>query len=307
MCRLFWCSLILSFGPTLSRCPGQDLAPRAYLITPVHSNAVTLVYSLFDGNILLDGAVPITDSRARVNVAVFSYTHSLKFLGRSANVSASVPYGIGYFRGDVLGAKKVAYRSGLLDSTLRVSVNIKGGPAMSEPEFARWRQTTIIGASLRLFIPNGQYDPTTIINYGTNRWALKPEVGYSRRLYNWILDAYGGVWFYTVNHSFFPGASIQSQNPVGALEGHVSYDFRPRLWVSLDGNFWFGGSTSLNGVQNPVTRQSNSRVGFTLSIPFRTHQSIKISYSDGTYVRYGGNFANVSVGWQYSWLGYPAL
>src|SRR5690242_5064073 len=77
----------------------QDLAPRAYLITPKHSNAVTLSYAFFSGDLLLDGAVPITGATAKVNVSVFSFTHSLNVLGRSANISASLPYGVGNFRG----------------------------------------------------------------------------------------------------------------------------------------------------------------------------------------------------------------
>src|ERR1700746_1683336 len=77
----------------------QDLAPRAYLITPVHSNAVTLSYSFFGGELLFDGAVPITGATANVSLSVVSYTHSLGICGRSANISASLPYGIGNFRG----------------------------------------------------------------------------------------------------------------------------------------------------------------------------------------------------------------
>jgi hypothetical protein len=33
--------------------------------------------------------------------------------------------------------------------------------------------------------------------------------------------------------------------------------------------------------------------------------SLKISYSGGTYVRFGGNYQNVSFAWQYSWIGKP--
>jgi len=59
----------------------QDLAPRAYLITPKHSNAITLSYSYFSGDLLFDGAVPITGATAKVNMAVFSYTHALNVWG----------------------------------------------------------------------------------------------------------------------------------------------------------------------------------------------------------------------------------
>ena len=290
---------------------GQDLAPRAYLITPLHSNAVTLTYSFFDGNVLFDSEVPITDSTARVSLAVFSLTHSLNFFGRSANFTASLPYAIGNFHGRVVGAEANAYRSGLMASSFRFSVNLWGGPAMDVHEFLKWRQKTVIGLSLKVTPPTGQYDPTKLINYGSNRWAFKPEIGLSRRRGHWVIDTYAAVWFFTTNHEFFsrnqlsPGTNTQSQSPTGAFEGHLSYDVKPRLWASLDGNFWFGGTTSVNGVANAGTVQRNSRIGGTVSIPVSRHQSMKFSYNDGAYIKYGGNFHNVSIAWQYSWLGRP--
>lgn len=292
-------------------CRTQDLAPRAYLITPVHSNAVTLTYSFFDGSITFDGEVPITGATARFNVSVFNFSHSLNFFGRTANFLVSLPYSIGNFRGNVVGAETLAYRSGLLPASLRFSVNLKGGPAMNAQEFISWSQKTILGVSLKFVPLTGQYDPTKLINLGTNRWAFKPELGYSRRWDHWLLDGYGGAWFFTTNPEFFsrnqfsPGTNTQSEAPIGSFEAHLSYDFKPRLWVSLDANYWFGGITSLNGVQSSGSLQRNSRVGLTASVPITRHQSIKISYNTGAYIRYGGNYQNVSVAWQYSWLGRP--
>lgn len=283
----------------------QDLAPRAYVITPIHSNAITLTYSFYDGNILFDGTLPITDSSARVSVPVISYSHSMRFFGRTASFSASLPYGIGNFRATVAGGGVLAYRSGLLGPYFRFAVNLIGGPPMNSDQFRAWRQKTILGASVKVVPLAGQYDPGKLINLGTNRWAVKPELGYSRRRGHWILDAYAAGWIFTENHEFFPGTNIQSESPTGAFEAHLSYDFRPFFWVSLDGNFWFGGTTALNGVPNPATLQRSSRVGGTASIPLANHQSLKISYSDGAYIRYGGNFQNVSVAWQYSWVGRP--
>ena len=176
---------------------------------------------------------------------------------------------------------------------------------MDLKEFSKWRQKHILGVSVKLVPPAGQYDPSKVINFGTNRWAVKTELGYSRRWGHWILDAYGGAWLYSANDSFFPGANRQTQNATGSFEGHLSYDFKPRLWVSLDGNYWWGGITSINGVSNPGTNQRNSRVGLTGSIPFTKHQAFKISYSRGAYILYGGNYDNISVAWQYSWFGRP--
>jgi hypothetical protein len=306
--------LTLSIGlavGSLQTVSSQDLAPRAYVITPLHSNAVTLTWSFYDGSINYNGALPTSDATGTYSVPIFSYYHSFGFFGRSANVVASVPYGVGTFQGTVVGAEKHFYRSGLLDSVYRFSVNLKGGPAMPAQEFVKWKQKVLLGVSLKVMAPTGQYDPTKLINWGTNRWSFKPEFGYSQRWGNWIVDGYGGVWFFTTNRDFwsrntyFAGTRAQSQKPIGALEGHLSYDFKPGVWVSLDGNFWFGGITSLDGVENSLTKQTNSRLGGTAAIRIAKHQSLKFSYSDGTYIRFGGNYHNVSVAWQYSWLGRP--
>ncbi len=304
--RLTWdaslvaCSITMAFA--------QDLAPRAYVITPAHSNAINLTYSYFDGGLNFNGTVPITDASGTYSVPVISYYHSFNFFGRSANVTASMPYGVGTFQGDVMGAQAQVYRSGLMDTGCRLSVNIKGGPAMQMKEFMKWRQKVLLGASLRVIAPTGQYDPLKLINWGINRWAFKPEFGYSQRWNHWVLDGYAGVWFYTTNNAAYAGPvpAQQSLTPIGSFEGHLSRDFgRRRFWVSLDGNFWFGGIASLNGVQNLATKQTSSRIGGTFSYPINRHQSFKANYSVGSYVRFGGNYHTVSVGWQYSWIGKP--
>ena len=289
----------------------QDLSPRAYVITPVHSNAVLLSYSFFNGELLFNGILPITDTTSTINLQTFTLYHSFNLAGRSANFTASLPYGVGTFSGKVSDVQKDVYRSGLVDTVLRFSVNLKGGPALSRQEFRTWQQKLLIGASLKVVMPTGQYDSTKLINCGANRWAFKPEVGISRRWGNWIVDGYTAVWFFTANPKFFSenqyanGIYRQTQKPILSFEGHLSYDVRPRLWVSFDGNYWHGGETSLNGLENPSTVLSNSRLGGTASIPVTAHQSFKFSYNYGAYIRYGGNFQNVSVAWQYSWIGRP--
>jgi hypothetical protein len=304
-------TLVLS--AVIATCPlqAQDLVPHTYIITPVHSNAIILTYSFSGGGILFDNAVAITDATAILNVPIFSYYHSLNFFGRSANITASLPYGVGHFQGKFIDNETKLYRSGLLDSIFRFSVNLKGGPAMSVREFQSWKQKTILGVSLKVVAPTGQYDPMKLVNNGSNRWAFKPEFGYSNRWGHWVLEAYGAVWFFTTNpeyfshNAFFPGTQTRSQKPIGAIEGHLGYDVKPRLWFSLDGNFWFGGQTSLNGIENSNTLQKSSRIGATASVPVSKHQSLKLSYSDGAYIRFGGNYQNVSVAWQYSWVGRP--
>jgi hypothetical protein len=290
----------------------QDLAPRAYLITPLRSNAVSLTWAFYDGSIDLNGVIPASDALGKYNVSMVSYYHSFGVFGHSANIVAALPYGLGHFQGTVDGAGTYLYRSGLGDSVYRVAVNLKGGPALPPREFVKWRQAILLGVSLKVLAPTGQYDPTKLINWGTNRWSFKPELGYSQRFGNWILDGYAGVWFFTPNNdywsrnAYYAGTRSLTQQPIAAFESHLSYDFKKRgLWVSIDGNYWTGGVTTVGGVENSNTRVKNSRLGVTAAIPITKHSSLKFSYSDGAHIEFGGNYQNVSAGWQYAWLGKP--
>ena len=303
----FVAALLVSLASAAAQLYAQDLAPRAYVITAVHSNAINITWSFYDGGLNLNGTIPVTNATGTYNVFIFSYYHSLNFFGRSANIVAYLPYGVGTFQGDLSEQHRSVYRSGLLDSSFRFSVNLMGGPAMQPKEFANWKQKRLLGLSLRMVAPTGQYSGKKLVNWGSNRWAFKPELGYSERWGHWVLDGYAGVWFYTTNSAFYAGPVTKPQDeaPIGALEGHLSYDVKPRFWVSLDANFWSGGITSLSGIRNLATKQTGSRIGGTVSFPISKHQSIKVSYSNGTYIIFGGNYQNVSVSWQYSWVGRP--
>ena len=289
----------------------QELNPRAYVITPVGTNAINLGYSHLEGSLDVNGAAPITGATATADLTALGYYRGFRFFGRSANFALAIPYGVGEFSGTVVDAPKHGRRSGFLDSSLRFSVNLIGGPPMDPKELTQWRQDILLGVSLKIVAPTGQYDPTVLINWGSNRWAFKPEIGYSQRWNHWVLDGYAGVWFFTKNpeyfsrNQYFPGVQSKMESPVTAFEAHLSYDVRPRLWISLDANFWSGGETSLDGVANRATYQRSSRLGITASIPLTVHHSIKISYNDGAYIREGGNYRTISVSWQYGWAGWP--
>ena len=114
---------------------------------------------------------------------------------------------------------------------------------MEFQKYGTWQQKILVGVSLRVVAPTGRYVSTKLINWGNNRWGFKPEVGMSRKRGRWVVDTYAGAWFYPTNPQFFsknqysPNVIAQTQAPIGAFEGHLSYDVKPRLWASLDGNF----------------------------------------------------------------------
>jgi hypothetical protein len=300
-------AVVLSLAPTW--CIAQDLTPRAYAAVPVSSNAVIVTYAFSDGELLFDPTLPIENATGTIHTPVLTGFHSFRLFDRVASITGSMPFAYGDFNGTVLGADRSVHRQGFADVSVRIAVNLLGARALVPAVFIKTPPSrATLGASLKVIAPTGQYDPTLLINIGSNRWSFKPELGYSRRVGPLLLDGYAGIWLLTANNDFFatvPGApkKVRTQDPIGAFEFHVSYDVRPRLWISADVNYWRGGRSSVDGERNERTLQANSRLGVTGSVPLTRHQSFKVSYSDGWIVRIGGNYKILSIGWQYSWLG----
>jgi hypothetical protein len=191
--------------------------------------------------------------------------------------------------------------SGLADPRLRFSVNLYGAPALSFQEFASYQQDLIIGASLQASVPLGQYDADKLVNIGTNRWAFKPELGISKALGPLRLELSTGVTFYTDNHDFF-GGKTRAQAPIYSVQGHMSYDLGAGIWVAVDGTYYTGGRTTVDGVEGNDL-QKNSRLGVTVALPVNRHTSIKLSGSTGVSTRTGSNFNAGGVFLQYRWGG----
>jgi hypothetical protein len=190
---------------------------------------------------------------------------------------------------------------GLGDSRFRLSVNLYGAPALTLKEFAGYRQDLIIGASLQVSAPTGQYDNTRVINIGTNRWWFKPEIGISKTAGPWTLEAAAAATLYTDNDDFY-GGNTRSQEPIYALQGHAIYSFRSGVWGSLDVNYFTGGETSINDtLRNDL--QKNWRVGVTLAFPVDAHHSLKLYGSSGVSARTGNNYDLLGAAWQYRWGG----
>jgi hypothetical protein len=147
----------------------------------------------------------------------------------------------------------------------------------------------------------GQYDETRVINLGTNRWSFKPELGVSKALGHWTLEGAAGVTLFTDNDDFFNG-STRSQDPLYSLQAHVVYGFPRGIWGSLDGTYFTGGRTTVNGTLNNDLQQ-NWRVGATLAFPVNVRNSIKLYGSSGVSARTGNNYDLVGIAWQFRWGG----
>ncbi len=294
-----WCVAGVLSTPVFA----QELVPAAYTPAPVGVNLLSLAGGYSSGDLSFDPSLPVSDASADINTWTLSYGRTFSAFGRAATVTAIVPWVVGDLEGVYLGEQTYVERSGLADSVLRVGVNLFGAPAMDVMAFRTYRPSTLVGASLIVSAPTGEYDPSKLINIGTNRWGFKPEIGAVQVVGRWAFDFYVGGWFYTTNTDFY-GGRTREQDPIFSTQAHVRYFVNRDIWAAIDGNFWRGGQTSVDGVTNDDL-QRNSRVGLTVAWTVAPHHGLRIAASRGAFTRIGGDFSSIGLSYNYTWMKKP--
>ena len=283
----------------------QDLDPRAYARVPVDATLLVSGFSVSHGGVVSDVSLPLTDVHATVETPSLGIARTFSLFGLTAQAFAALPYSWAQLSGNLVGQANETTRAGLSDMRIRVSVLVRGAPAANVLEIAKARRRRILGASLTVGAPTGQFFPDKLINLGTNRWTVKPEFALSQPIAErWLLDTYAALWVFTANNSFYPGTWVRTQSPIGAFQAHISYSFRPLAWAAFDATYYVGGRTTIQGVAND-DRQSNSRIGATLALPVGRRHSVKLAVSRGAIIRYGADFSTISLGWQTAWAPMP--
>jgi hypothetical protein len=279
----------------------QDIEPRSYSNAPVGVNFLIGGFIQTKGGVSFSSESSITNPKLTTNNAVFAYARVLDLWGMSGKFDAIVPYswlnGTAEYRGQAVERKV----DGLIDPRFRLSVNFYGAPALELKDFRNYKQDLIVGASVQVSAPAGQYDETRLVNLGSNRWYFKPELGVSKALGDWTLEGKAAATIFTKNDDFFNG-NKRTQDPIYSMQANAIYSFANGVWGSVDATYFTGGRTTLNGERN-FDRQKNWRVGATLALPVDAHNSIKFQASSGVSARTGNSYDLFGVAWQYRWGG----
>jgi hypothetical protein len=279
----------------------QELAPRAYWPTPNGTNVLVLTYQKTTGDIVTDASLPVTGVESDIDFFQLSYQRTISLAGRTASLQVSVPYSEGLTEGVVEGEFLRRETAGIGDTRLRLAYNLKGAPTMDRAAFGALRAAprTIVGSSLLVQVPTGEYDPDRLINIGTNRWALKPALGVIWPLYpSWLLEVELGAWLFGDNDDFQD--STRQQDPILSTEMHLIKRIRPGFWASLDANYYVGGRTRVDGIYQSDL-QRNSRLGATAVLPMKGGSAIRASISTGIVAESGGDFENFSLSYIRAW------
>ena len=277
----------------------QDLEPRAYTNIPTGVNFVLAGYSYSAGGVVFDPTIPLKNADIKIHGLVYAWARSIKVGPMSGKVDVIMPYGWLSGSAEYEGQTLTRDVSGFADPRIRMSVNFIGAPALPLAGFKDYKQNFVVGASLQVFLPLGQYDPLRLVNLGTNRFTFKPELGISKTFGRLMVELTGGAQFYTVNNDFYQGKT-RSQAPIGSIQGHLNYNFKNGIWAALDATYYWGGHTTVNGVEGDDLQQ-NSRLGLTVAIPLNLHHSLKINLSTGVSTRTGSDYDVAGLIWQYRW------
>lgn len=277
---------VLSVPPTYS----QQMSPRTFWPAPDGTRVAVFGYAFADGDVLVDQSLPLRDMDSQIHTAIFAYMQTFGLAGRTANILVEVPYTWAHSNGQYLGEPVQGTYSGFNDLGLTLTVNLMGAPSMDSKEFMnlRTKPRPILGASLKVVAPTGEYNRGKLLNTGTNRWAFRPRLGFVLPLTRkWLMELEAGAWFFTDDGAFVSGHRHQA--PIFAGEIHLIRRFSPGFWASLDTTYFRGGRQTIGGNQLDDF-QNNARIGTTLVFPFAKRQAIKVGLSTSLTTEHGNDF-----------------
>ena len=247
----------------------EDLEPRRWNHLPTGLHVFGAGYAYTDADIGFDPVLQIRDATMELHTAVAKYVYTFALLERSARIELAQGWQHGRWEGLLAGAPAATEREGLTDTIARFAMNLYGAPPLAGKEFAAYRAQprdieTIVGAAVVVQMPTGEYLPDRLINLGSNRFTITPQLGVQHNRGELSLEYTGSVWFYTDNTDFFGGNTL-AKDPLYALQGHLIYHFPARLWAGLSGAYTHGGETAVNGVDSD---DHDENVIFSLSAGF---------------------------------------
>jgi hypothetical protein len=288
-------------GLMLGEARAYDLEPRSYINIPVDQSFVAIAYGYSGGDVNVAPSIPLKDASVYIHGPTFTYMRTLDIAGNLARFDASLPFKCVSGSALVNGKRLSDKACGQGDIQARLIYNFYGAPALEIEDYVWQKKDVVVGVSLQVGVPTGLYDMNSLLNVGSNRWFIEPEIGASFPWRNFSVEVAAGANIYSDNDAYFGGVTLQ-QDPLYNLQIHFAYDFSPKQWASFSGNYYFGGSTYEDGVKASEI-QKNSRLGINYSVVLDRTNILKLSVSKGVLPtnQTGNNSTNLGIIWFHLW------
>lgn len=285
--------LALSVG----KLEAQELEPRSYTNVPIDQTFLVVGYGRTEGDVAPAPTAPIENAFLEIDAIAVGVAHTFELAGSSAKVDASTFRACYVGTADIDGEPSRANRCEWADLRVRLGWNFLGAPALSLEDFGRWQEGFVAGVSLQAELPVGEYASDRMLNAGTNRWMLRPAIGFSYRWDRWFVDGSVEVKVFGDNDDYLGGDTLE-QDPIYQTQFHVIRGLGRGSWLSLNANFYTGGESSRealaldNGLEN-------TRLGATFSMPLSRHHTLKFNASSAVRSTAGSSFDTLAVALQY--------
>ncbi len=158
----------------------------------------------------------------------------------------------------------------------------------------------LVGASLAVTMPLGKYCDDCLINVGSNRWSVRPQIGVVHTRGPWKFELTGSVFVFTDNDDFVDDA-ILKQKSVYTAQAHVIYTFKPGAWASLSTGYGTGGRISVDQLKTSF-EVDNWIWSANFGYPIGKAQSVMLTWLSGrTQNQVGRDSDNLLLGWSIRW------
>ena len=286
-------------------CTAQELEPRRWGHLPIGANFAGTVYAYTTGDILFDPVLEVEDAKLSMHTGAFLYIHAFELLEQTMRFDFIQGYQQATWSGLLRGQATSVTRTGLTDSVLRLSTSLIGAPPLRGEEFVAYRKSvaaseTIVGTGLAIHLPSGHYLDDKLLNLGSNRFTIRPELGVVHTHGRWSVELTGSAWIYTENDEFFGGNQLQ-QDPLFAIQSHLVYSFRPGLWIGAGIAYAGGAQSTVNGIEKD-DQKGNLAWGVNAGYPFSPNFGVKVGYIGlRTQEDVGADLDTLTVGFSYLW------
>jgi len=272
---------ILSMG---ALCPPQALAQvpaRFYLKSLDGASGVPLIVNSVSGNTNpFDPSHRVTaGANFDATLAIAGYAHTFTVADRSA--MAAILFPMGRISGDVTVAGRTANQSanGFGDPMVEFDVNLIGPKAQKNlADALRYEPGFSLDLLADLAIPIGEYNNNQTLNIGQNRWYGRVGAPVVWQLGAWVpgqrttLEFLPAMWLFGTNDDFV-GHTLKS-DPMFQLDAHLTRDLTEYFWGALDGTWYKGGGSSIDG----ESAGDLNNIGMGLTLGYHINDNLQATF-----------------------------
>jgi len=177
--------------------------------------------------------------------------------------------------------------TGYADPSMQLVVNLFCTPPLKANfDLLDYEPTWTLDAAVMLGVPIGEYDDNKLVNLGLNRWfgriafPLKYHFGVFTRGYMSSFELIPSVWLFTDNDDFM-GQKLEN-DPMWQIEAHLTHDFTPSFFGSLDLLYRGGFQSEIDGVEVGEDLDIGN-LGFTLNYQVTDNLAIRTGFSSNVF------------------------